>query len=1339
VPRRASKADRGRAQEGESRSSPTGGGAARRPRIGIAAGIGARAALAVALAAPAARGRAQSLEEELRGVPAGTLAKEARATGDAARGAVLFFQPQMACSKCHATGDADAPSIGPDLAGPNPSASDEFLVDAVLLPSKVIQDGYRPVSVVTADGGVREGLLAERTAERLVLRDPGRGGALVTLPARDVVQVTESAVSIMPSGQADALASRQQFLDLIRYLIEVRDGGAARARELKPSSALLAPAPPEYEQHLDHAGLLRAWDAESLRRGEAIYRRVCVNCHGTREQPGTLPTSLRFAEGRFKNGSDPLAMYRTLTRGFGMMTAQSWMVPSQKYDVIHYIREAYLRPFNPSQYVTVDDAYLAALPKGDTRGPAPSAIEPWSAMDYGPSLTHTYEVPGPSTRFVDLNFAYKGIAVRLDPGPGGVSRGRHWLIFDHDTMRVAAAWSAGAKDGEGRNFIDWRGIQFNGEHQVHPTVSGDLAFSNSTGPGFADPADGSFRDDRRVEGRDGRRYGPLPRDWARYRGLYHHGQQVIVSYTVGTTDVLESPGLQLPDEAPQTPLFLRTFNVGARAHDLVLQVAENGDAGAELATLEGGNSSIVRLGAAAATADAGAAERRLVFDGGTYVEVAHDPALDLTGRDFSIAARFRTTRGGTLLALVAPGPEWRPDGQTLFVRDGRLCFDIGWVGVVTSRTRVDDGAWHEVAMEWRKSDHRVQLRVDGALDAEGALAAKAALPDGVVRIGFTAPDFPRPDSFFQGDLDEVRIRRGDELVARWALAAADHRRVVDATGHGRTGEVRRGEPRPAFQVHPLLAGVSPRATPAEWSAQDGRLRLRIAAGTTPLRFTVWTAAAPPGATAPIDPWIPAADADLAALTHGGPARWPQRLETLAARGPDDGPFAVDALTAPESNPWLAQTRFTGLDFLADGRIAVCSWDGDVWLVELSDARPADGGPAPATILRWQRIASGLFQPLGLKVVDGRIHVLCRDQLVVLHDLNGDGETDFYECLNNDHQVTDHFHEFAMGLQTDAAGNFYYAKGGRHGLPAVVPQHGTLLRVSPDGSRTDILATGLRAPNGVCVNPDGSFLVTDQEGFWTPKNRINWVTLDPSGRPKFYGNMLGYSDVTDPSDSAMEQPLCWITNAMDRSPAEPLWVEGDRLGPLKGALLNLSYGYGKVYLVLHEEVRGVRQGGVIELPMPPFPTGIMRGRFHPIDRQLYLCGMFAWAGDATHPGGLYRMRATGKPLHLPLELHAVRAGLTLTFTEPLDRASLDPKSVAVKTWSLRRSANYGSEHLGEKPLEVRGLSLSSDGRTLRIDLPDLRPTWCMEIRYALRAENGDPVGGVIHNTIHEVGD
>ena len=375
----------------------------------------------------------------------------------------------------------------------------------------------------------------------------------------------------------------------------------------------------------------------------------------------------------------------------------------------------------------------------------------------------------------------------------------------------------------------------------------------------------------------------------------------------------------------------------------------------------------------------------------------------------------------------------------------------------------------------------------------------------------------------------------------------------------------------------------------------------------------------------------------------------------------------------------------------------------------------------------------LFQPLGVKIVDGEIYVTCRDQIVILRDLNGDGETDFYENFNNDHQVTEHFHEFAMGLQRDDEGNFYYAKSARHALKAIVPHHGTLLRVSPDGSRTDILANGFRAANGVCLNPDGTFIVTDQEGHWNPKNRINWVR-----EGGFYGNMFGYHDVTDSSDEAMSQPLCWITNEFDRSPAELLWVPRDTWGPLGGSLLNLSYGYGKVYVVPHEEIDGQMQGGMIELPLPQFPTGLIRGRFHPQNGQLYTCGMFAWAGNQQQPGGFYRIRQTGKPIYLPVELHAKKSGVELTFTNPIDKqAALDPDNYGVRAWDLKRTANYGSKHFNEREWKVESVTVSDDGKTVSLKIPEIAPTWGMEIRYFLQTSDGKDFEGRIHNTIHHL--
>jgi hypothetical protein len=316
-----------------------------------------------------------------------------------------------------------------------------------------------------------------------------------------------------------------------------------------------------------------------------------------------------------------------------------------------------------------------------------------------------------------------------------------------------------------------------------------------------------------------------------------------------------------------------------------------------------------------------------------------------------------------------------------------------------------------------------------------------------------------------------------------------------------------------LQVAPAGVGVAVIGQGATQDQKDGFNRLRIPAQATPLavkllfmegeakEYREFIASSPPAVA-------------LEPFTKGGPPRWPEVLNTQVIVGADTQAFAIDVLTHPVNNPWHCQLRLTGFDFFADGRRpAVCLWDGDVWLVGVG------GMDAPAKGLTWQRIAFGLFQPLGLKIVKDKIHVCCRDQIVLLHDLNDDGETDFYECFNNDHQVTEHFHEFAMGLQTDADGNFYYAKAARHALKAVVPQHGTLLKVSKAGSKTEILATGFRAPNGVCINPDGTFFLTDQEGFWVPKNRIDLVE-----RGSYYGNFWGYHNVTDPSDAAMKQPL-----------------------------------------------------------------------------------------------------------------------------------------------------------------------------------------------------------------------
>ena len=95
-------------------------------------------------------------------------------------------------------------------------------------------------------------------------------------------------------------------------------------------------------------------------------------------------------------------------------------------------------------------------------------------------------------------------------------------------------------------------------------------------------------------------------------------------------------------------------------------------------------------------------------------------------------------------------------------------------------------------------------------------------------------------------------------------------------------------------------------------------------------------------------------------------------------------------------------------------------------------------------------------------------------------------------------------------------------------------------------------------------------------------------------------------------------------------------------------------------------------------------------------------------------------------------------MKLTFSGELDsETAADIRNYAVKTWSLKRTKNYGSKHFDEHGLKVTSAQLSEDRRSVLLELPDIQPTWCMEIRYSLKGSGGENVTGVVHNTIHRL--
>ena len=556
----------------------------------------------------------------------------------------------------------------------------------------------------------------------------------------------------------------------------------------------------------------------------------------------------------------------------------------------------------------------------------------------------------------------------------------------------------------------------------------------------------------------------------------------------------------------------------------------------------------------------------------------------------------------------------------------------------------------------------------------------------------------------------IETRDGLKIFTRsleFASSTAETKMVVGPGGTNVTITAGPVVARAVINLTNKVVAITAVGTDVRFSNERGLLILTIppSSKASQLSLRIWSG---DKAFAPkldsLDLQVPKPDA-LQSLLQPGPGRWLAELTTVGQRGPDTDFLAVDTLTVPHDNPWKALMFLAGVDFTPDGTAYVCTIHGDVWRVTGIDEKLGN--------LRWNRFATGLFQPLGLKVRDGQVYVLGRDQITRLHDLNGDGEADFYENFCNLIKTSTGGHDYVTSLEKDDAGNFYF----------VDPQG--VHRVSPDGRKLETLATGFRNPNGLGVSPDGRIItVAPQQGNWTPSSEI--CEIKPGG---YYG--YGGPKITAERPQGYDSPLSWIPHGIDNSSGSQVWVPKDLWGPLGGQMLHLLWGRCGLVLVLRDVVDGVPQGAVVPLP-GRFLSGPQRGTFNLRDSHLYIAGSTGWQTSALKDGALQRVRFTGKYPTLPIGWHARTDGITLKFSQPLERGTAeDPGSYGIHQWNYRYAAEYGSKDWsvadpkkeGRDEVIVKSARLMEDGMTVFLEIPGLRPVMQMEIKYNLNTGEG----------------
>jgi azurin len=406
----------------------------------------------------------------------------------------------------------------------------------------------------------------------------------------------------------------------------------------------------------------------------------------------------------------------------------------------------------------------------------------------------------------------------------------------------------------------------------------------------------------------------------------------------------------------------------------------------------------------------------------------------------------------------------------------------------------------------------------------------------------------------------------------------------------------------------------------------------------------------------------------------------------------------------------------GLAVLPDGRIAVSTRRGEIWIIQ-----NAYGTGTP----NFTKFASGLHEILGLAYKNGAFYCTQRGELTKIEDTDHDGKGDSFTPISQFH-LSGNYHEYAYGPVFDKQGDMYVTLnvawvGFGDGLGK---WHGWLMKIKEDGT-TEPIATGLRSPAGFTINSNGDVFYGENQGDWVGSGRVTHLekgdfagnagglrwTQEPESPLRLTKEQLKVVDNGQPMHIAaktikeLKLPAVWLPHGlMGISTADIIEdITDGAFGPFGGQYFVADQGHSKIMRMSLEKINGKYQGACYPF-YEGFASGLLRLRWG-LDNSLF-AGMTSrgWSSTGKSDYALQRLVWNGD---IPFEMKEVKAmtdGFEIEFTLPADLAKIkNASNYNVSSFTYKYHNEYGSPVILNKERKIIGIIPSADGRKVKLVL------------------------------------